>query len=389
MQITEVPDVRRADLLSALATELIFENDVPGRKRAVDALWEIFPSLPPEDCARLLQNVAAFGMVFSMDRLDLICLHLDRAVQVAKADQLRMLQMNRFMRHLQRGNRDQVDEAFHAAEQLMAKQTGRWQWLPHMLATIRCVVDGDLAAAAGARKVASGLLRTLDVPEAENYSVTMPIMIGREQRSLGTLLRYAEAMETVGSASGPPRALAAFIRFASGDLESPRRALDLVRVEEFADDAGHAVVVALWSEMASTLGSDAQRRAFMEALEMEAGVHLLAGGIYLGAADRLRALLLDRLGEHEQADTLFGNAVRQHEDLRSPTWVARTQLDWAEALLRRSSMAEARAHLEAAAGALGDLDLPDNQLRLAELRAGSAKPGVAACDLGSIDSSHE
>ena len=100
--------------------------------------------------------------------------------------------------------------------------------------------------------------------------------------------------------------------------------------------------------------------------------NLLTGGIYCGGADRLRALLLDRLGEHEQADALFADALRQHQDLRSPTWIARTQLDWAESLLRRHRPDAARTHLDSAAATLGDLDLPDCQLRLAELRAVSA-----------------
>ena len=196
----------------------------------------------------------------------------------------------------------------------------------------------------------------------------MAVMIGRERRSPGSLLRLAEAMESMGASSGPTRALASFIRFTSGDMDSPRRALDLVRVDEFADDAGHAVVVALWSEIAAELGTDEQRHSFAADLEAQAGVHVMAGGIYFGAADRLRALLLDRLGEHGHADVLFADAVRHHEDLRSPTWVARTQLDWAESLLGRGSRDAAVTHLDAAATALDNLDLPDNQLRLAELR---------------------
>lgn len=95
----------------------------------------------------------------------------------------------------------------------------------------------------------------------------------------------------------------------------------------------------------------------------------MTGGIYCGAAARVQAMLLDPPGEHERADELFAEAVRQHEDLRSPTWIARTQLDWADALLRRGSSDAASTHLDAAAAALRDLDLPDNQLRLAELRA--------------------
>ncbi len=179
-------------------------------------------------------------------------------------------------------------------------------------------------------------------------------------------------MERMGPPSCPTRALAAFIRFSTGDRESPPHALNLVRVDELADDAGHAIVVSLGSEMAAVVGTDERRRSFLAVLETQAGVHLMAGGMYFGAADRLRALLLDRLGDHDQADALFAEAVRQHEDFRSPTWVARTQLDWAESLLGRGSPDAARTHLDAAAIALGKLDLPDNQLRVAELRVALA-----------------
>lgn len=361
--------VRRADLLSELATELIFEHDIPGRRAALDEFWAALPLLAAEDCARLLQNSGALGFVASRRHFEFMGAQVNRAVEVARPDQARLLHFNRCMRHVLCGERDLADDALHAAQRLTARAPSRAQWMPFMISTILCVVDGKLAAARKAEEEALRLLEFWAVPEAPNYRATMTIMIGRERRSLGGLLRFAEAMEAMGPASGPTRALAAFIRFSAGDRESPLAAMDLVRVEEFGDDAGHAIVVALWSEMAAVLGTDEQQHSFLPLLEQQTGVHLMTGGMYFGAADRLRALLLDRLGEHDLADALFADAVRQHEDFRSLTWVARTELDWAESLLRRGSPDAASTHLDAAAAALGDLDLPDNQVRLAELRA--------------------
>ncbi len=359
---------RRADLLSELATELIFENDIPGRREALTEFWDALPSLGALECARLLQNPGGFGFVASRRHLEFMGAQVDRSLEVARPDQARWLHLGRCLRHLECGERDQANDALHAAQQLMTRAPSRLQWFPHMISTILSVIDGNLSAAAEADRETLRLLEFWAVPEAANYRTTMAIMIGRERRSLGTLLRLAEVMECMGPPSGPTRALAAFIRFSAGDMESPPRALDLFRVDELADDAGHSVVVALWSEMAAVLGTNAQRRSFVAVLETQAGVHLLSGGIYFGAADRLRALLLDRLGDHEKSDALFADAVRQHEDLRSPAWVARTQLDWAESLLRRSSPDAARTPLDAAATALGNLDLPDNRIRLAGLR---------------------
>ena len=365
----ELAKPRRADLLSELATELIFEHDIPGRRAALAAFWEALPSLEAEDGARLLQNFGALGLAASRGHLDFICGQLDRALEVARPDQARLLHMSQAFRHIERGDRDRSDEALRSAQRLMTRAPSRAQWLPSMASTILRVLDGNLAAAVEANKETMRLLEFWAVPEAPNYRTTVAVMIGRERRSLGSLLRLAAVLEGMGPSSGTTRALAAFIRFSAGDRESPPDALDLVRVEEFGDDAGNAVVVALWSEMAAVIGTDEQRRSFLPLLEHQTGVHLMAGGISFGAADRLRALLLDRLGEHEQADALFANAVRQHESLRSPTWVARTQLDWAESLMRRGSTGAAPTHLDAAAMALGDLDLPDNQLRLTELHS--------------------
>jgi tetratricopeptide (TPR) repeat protein len=88
-----------------------------------------------------------------------------------------------------------------------------------------------------------------------------------------------------------------------------------------------------------------------------------------GAADRLLALLHDALGESDRADGYFARAVEQHHRLRSPTWVARTELDWAESLIARDRFDDAREHLAAAEAAIGDLDLADSTRRLAALRA--------------------
>ena len=364
--------VRRADLLSELATELIFENDIAGRRAALTEFWEALPLLAAEDCARLLQNSGAVGIASSRRHLEFIGGQLDRALAVARPSQAGLLQVNKMLNHVWRGERNRSDDANRAAQRLMAGAPSRAQPFPWLHSTMLCVVDGDLAAAVEANKETLRLLEYWAVPEAPNYRTTMAIMIGRERRSLGTLHRLAEVMERMGPPSGPTRALAAFIRFSTGDRESPTHALNLVRVDELVDDAGHAIVVSLGSEMAAVVGTDEQRRSFLAVLETQAGVHLMAGGMYFGAADRLRALLLDRLGDHDQADALFTEAVRQHEDFRSPTWVARPQLDWAESLLGRGSPDAARTHLDAAAIALGKLDLPDNQLRLAELRVALA-----------------
>ena len=55
--------------------------------------------------------------------------------------------------------------------------------------------------------------------------------------------------------------------------------------------------------------------------------------------------------------------------MKSPPWLARTHLDWAESLLARGETTRAAAQLDAAEVALGDLDLPASRTRLAALRS--------------------
>lgn len=102
-------------------------------------------------------------------------------------------------------------------------------------------------------------------------------------------------------------------------------------------------------------------------LESHRGDHLLTGGIYCGAANRVVALVEDRRGNYDAA---LAAAVEDHTRLQSPPWVARTHLGWAEYLLARGETDRATAQLEAAEAALGTLDLPESRTRLVTLRAG-------------------
>ncbi len=362
-------DPQRADLLSQLATEMMFEADIPGRRAAVEEFMSVLPAVDAHVHARLLTNVGAFGGVPLRSSLESLDALMELALAVARPDQRFWLRSNRFWMNLQLGRRDVLDESLALSERLVASAPSRVQWVPANMATMVYVLDGDLARADDAVAEMSRLLEGWAVPEAANYRTTTGVSIARERRTLSDLLWLAEVMEQMGPPTSAARTLAAFIRLASGDAAAAAAALGLVRVDEIVEDNAYGAVVALWGETAVNVGTDHQCRALEAVLEPLADVHLLTGGLYCGAADRVRGLLLDRLGEHEHADSLFADAVRQHEGLRSPTWVARTQLDWTDSLLRRLQPDLARTHLDAAATVLGGLDLPDNQLRLAELRS--------------------
>lgn len=99
------------------------------------------------------------------------------------------------------------------------------------------------------------------------------------------------------------------------------------------------------------------------------GMHLVGRAAYWGPYDRLAALLRDRLGDHPEADEAFARAVQACRDFRTPVWVARTELDWAESLGRRGARGAAVEHVLRARTAVGDLPLVDSRSRADRLDA--------------------
>jgi len=98
-------------------------------------------------------------------------------------------------------------------------------------------------------------------------------------------------------------------------------------------------------------------------------MHCVGGFFYWNSYDRLTGLLRNRLGDHEVADQAFARAVEALHTLRSPVWVARTELDWAESLLHRGSRDAAAAHVAEARIVMGDLRLTDSRNRADQLDA--------------------
>ena len=241
--------------------------------------------------------------------------------------------------------------------------------------TMRALLDGDLA---GADRLAADLVSQLDelgVPDAGSYRATTLLASSRERRTMDELRPALDELEGPAHPAGPERATAALVRFLHGDLDRVRVALHDLDDEEFADDATFQLCLAYWAEIVAGLRSAPHCRAFIERLRDSSGVNLLIGGLYLGPVDRLLALLHEAIGEHERADALFGAAAAQQQALSSPPWTARTQLDWASALLARGEVERAADCITAADEAIGDRDLPECRHRHGELVAHLAARG--------------
>ena len=363
-----LPPARRAQLLGELAIELIFVRKFARRRAAQAELTDLLRELSAEECAPVVMSAGVFAMSGSPESLLEVWAITEAVAQTAlSTPQASYLAVNRFWTSLILGRRAASDELAAFVRETVSDATDRFTAMSRMLDSMLHVVDGDIAIAEQKAHDMVAVMRAIEMPEAANFNTSTRLMIRRERGDLESLAYIADVAETMGHPASGARAIAAFIRVAQGDLDSASTALDQITVDEIADDAGYGLAVALWSEVAAALGDAGRCRALAVEAARQSGLHYVTGGMYLGAVDRTRALLHDALGEHEVADELFADAVGQHEAFRSPTWVARTQLDWAESLLRRRDVERAQQCLDAAVAAVGDLDLIDSRLRLTEL----------------------
>ena len=354
----------RAALLGQLATELIFVRDIPGRREVHLELLALLPSLSSRDHGAAL--TVAGALPFHIGHTRGIEVHeMARAAVVAASTPTRAasITVNRFFWALMVADRASCDEIAETAHS-WGGSANRFRSFSLVFDTMLSVLDGDLESARRHARSMVEVMRALDLAEVTNYHTSTGVMIRRERRDLGSLGPVADAAEHLGHPTSSARAIAGFIRLHEGKVDAAAAALDGIRGEELSDDGAYPLTAALWSEIAVALEAHDLCRTLADGIAFQTGMHFVTGGCYLGAVDRVRARLLHALGEHDQAVELFGRSVAQHERLRTPTWVARTHLDWADCLVDRDERTDARAHVEAARAAIGDLDLPDSQHRV-------------------------
>lgn len=370
LSMPALTDAQRAELVGSLSVELIFERDLEGRRVALDQFFKLLPSLSPPERARVLTRMPAFPMRLDRAGTEQHARFMQEALDAERAPtRVRMLVFNQCLMAFLLGQRDLLDTALASMQSAVGESMHRPTVSVLLLQTMVRAMSGNLDLAEESSRANVHLMKQLDLPERINFGTSTRLLISRERGTLAELGWIADVAEQLGHVTSSSRAIAAFIRLAQGRVDDAAAGLDLISGEVLPDDAGYPMTVGLWSEVAAEIGSDEQRRTLADLFEHQSTLHLVTGGSYLGAVDRVRALLLDRLGEHRRADELFAAAVRQHEQMGAPPWVARTHLDWAASLFARGERTAVQVHLDAAATAIGDLDLPENQQRLAALTA--------------------
>jgi signal peptidase I len=224
------------------------------------------------------------------------------------------------------------------------------------------------------------LRRKTGLAEADRLRAFEQLGIRREQGRLAELgSSLADLADAAGggpeAGAGAEVAAAAFVLAETGRHHDAAIALHHGGQGGFGDipdDVDWPVAVALWCEVAARVGDLEAATVLHGLLQEKMTMGLCADGLVAGPAARLLALLEQMLGRVEEADRHFAQAIEFSRRLGSPVWVARGELDWAEAWMARGVPERAARSLEAAEDALGNLDLPALRRQADDLREGLA-----------------
>ncbi len=170
------------------------------------------------------------------------------------------------------------------------------------------------------------------------------------------------------------RAAQAFVLAEIGDDSAARALLDELAPNRFeAAGRGWMTLLSLTNVATAIIAVDAHHHApvLRELLHPYAGqiAVMVTGTHAVCAVDRLLAGLAAVDGDHEVADHLFAQALRQEQALRSPPLVARTRHWWARALIRQGHGARAAPLLEEALVTARQLAMTGLVRQIEQLRA--------------------
>jgi class 3 adenylate cyclase len=288
-------------------------------------------------------------------------------------------------------DRPEPDDEGHALRACVAlcTQTGRPEWrhyyerlgeavarYPHPLHEDAYVLDRMTLAFMEGR-IADGEAATVELQrqwsshgraaEAQIQFMSGMLQSAREKAGLEPLIGALLALPM--NTEAKPNGIQAIVTLAlvqAGRAEEARARVDSLGIHGFTDipdDAALPVSECFWAEALAGVGDEGSRQIFLERMLRYAGLHQATGGWYLGSNARYLALLADSLGRHGEADDWFAQAESDHEQMGSPTWLARGLVDWAESRRRRRQGVEARALATKALQVIGDLELNVSRAR--------------------------
>ena len=215
-----------------------------------------------------------------------------------------------------------------------------WRWLVPVLRAMQQLLHGELGRVESTALAALPIAARVPDSVARFVLSTLLFVLRREQGRLAEIEGPMRAIVDRFAALPSPRAWLALLLVECGRADEARHEVDRLAREglaSFAGTEGWRASLAALAEAVVALGDGANAaRLYAELLPAERYCLVVGDGVLcLGPAARVLGSLAAFLERWDEAEAHFGRALELSQSLGSPTWAARTRLDFGRALVRR------------------------------------------------------
>jgi DNA-binding SARP family transcriptional activator/tetratricopeptide (TPR) repeat protein len=286
---------------------------------------------------------------------------------------------------LELGDVQGADVQIAAAGKLAeAMQVPIWLWWTSLFRGVRAQLDGRFDEAERLAGEALAVGQRGQGENATNAFAQAMFNIRREQGRLGEVESAVAHFVDLYPALPAWRAAYALLHAELGRQAEAREQFERLAGDGFdalPRDANWLIAVTLLAEVCGALGDAPRAEQLYGLLAPYANRNVVVGRAATcnGSASRLLGSLAAVMGEHETAEGHFIEALAMHERMGARPWTVRTQVSYAELLLRRRRRGDrgrARELLMMAGGTAEELGMAAMAVRVRELV--SAPAGGAA-----------
>ena len=253
------------------------------------------------------------------------------------------------------GSADREFEAYApVAEEL---RQPRYVWVASVYRTMRALFDGQFEEGERLAQETLALGQRVRAVDAWQGFGIQIVLVRREQGRLQEIESAIEGFVAQYPAIPGWRSALAWLYSEQGREAEARREFDHLAANDFADlppDWVWLTAIALLSEVCASLGDISRAHKLYELLLPYADRWVVVGmgAACFGAVSRYLGLLAATMGQWENAELHFEDALTSHTRAGARPWLAHTQHEYARALLSRNAKGDREKAGELLAAAL-------------------------------------
>lgn len=240
---------------------------------------------------------------------------------------------------LERGDIAAVDAEIDAYARLAhERRLAAEQWYVPLFRAMRMLLDGRLADVERTAADALRLGRRVKPANAEQAHTLQMVALRREQGRLAEMKQAVREMTSRYPAVPGWRSVLACLYAETGRTENAAHELDTLAANQFRDIPHDGIWLGAIAHLAVTCAAvhaRAHADTLYDLLAPYAERNVVAGWVSTcaGSAARQLGLLAAMLGRHQTAARHFEQAIATNQAMGARPWLARTQLQYAQALL--------------------------------------------------------